>query len=53
METVIVNTKDKITASRFKPTNIQEHLIYSRAVEAVIWGMPAVQLLPDVRGRSE
>jgi hypothetical protein len=26
----------------FKPANIQEQLIYSRAIEAVIWGMPAV-----------
>ena len=28
--------------STFKPANIQEQLIYSRAIEAVIWGMPAV-----------
>ena len=26
----------------FKPANIQEHITFSRAVEAVIWGMPAV-----------
>lgn len=28
--------------STFLPANISEHLIYSRAMEAVIWGMPAV-----------
>jgi hypothetical protein len=26
----------------FKPANVQEQLIYSRALNAVIWGMPAV-----------
>jgi len=26
----------------FKPANIREQLIYSRALQAVIWGMPAV-----------
>jgi hypothetical protein len=28
--------------SVFKPANIQEQMIYSRAIEAVSWGMPAV-----------
>lgn len=31
-------TKD----SAFKPANLQEQLIFNRAIEAVIWGMPAV-----------
>jgi hypothetical protein len=26
----------------FKPANLQEQMIYNRAIEAVIWGMPAV-----------
>ena len=30
------------TANTFKPSNIQEQMMYSRAVEAVIWGMAAV-----------
>ncbi|MBO9203890.1 MULTISPECIES: hypothetical protein [Niastella] len=41
MGKVASTTKTKKDAS-FKPANIQEHLIFSRAVEAVIWGMPAV-----------
>src|SRR5579862_1827084 len=28
--------------SLFKPVDIQEEMIYSRAIEAVNWGMPAV-----------
>lgn len=28
--------------AEFKPANIKEQMIYSRAVEAMIWGMPAV-----------
>jgi len=28
--------------AEFKPANIKERMIYSRAVEAMIWGMPAV-----------
>jgi hypothetical protein len=30
------------TDSLFKPANVAEQLIYNRAIEAVIWGMPAV-----------
>lgn len=29
-------------ASAFKPLNLDEQLLYSRAVQAVIWGVPAV-----------
>ncbi|MDQ6470113.1 DUF1254 domain-containing protein [Flavobacterium sp. LHD-80] len=29
-------------SSDFKPANLDEQIIYNRAVEAVIWGMPAV-----------
>ncbi|MCD9573799.1 DUF1254 domain-containing protein [Flavobacterium soyae] len=28
--------------TQFKPANIEEQIVYNRAVEAVIWGMPAV-----------
>src|SRR6478736_2785177 len=37
------------TNSAFKPANIKEQMIYQRAVEAAIWGMPAVnyQLMYD------
>jgi hypothetical protein len=31
-----------MAASEFKPASIQEQIIYSRAVQTVIWGMPAV-----------
>jgi hypothetical protein len=34
------NVKD--TAANFEPANITEQIFYQRAVEAVIWGMPAV-----------
>ncbi|HEX6224475.1 MAG TPA: DUF1254 domain-containing protein [Chryseolinea sp.] len=30
------------TATTFKPANIKEQMIYQRALQAVIWGMPAV-----------
>jgi hypothetical protein len=39
-ETVVAEDTTKTTA--FKPANFEEQLIYNRAVEAVIWGMPAV-----------
>ena len=29
-------------STAFKPANIKEQMIYSRAIEAAIWGMPAV-----------
>jgi hypothetical protein len=32
--------------SNFTPYNINEQLIYSRAIEAVNWGMPAVNYEP-------
>lgn len=42
-------TKNETTTSAdttktvgFKPANFEEQLIYNRAIEAVIWGMPAV-----------
>jgi hypothetical protein len=31
-----------VSTTVFKPANIQEQMVYSRAIEAVIWGMPAV-----------
>lgn len=39
-ETTVVS--DTIKTSAFKPIDFEEQLIYNRAVEAVIWGMPAV-----------
>lgn len=33
---------DTIKTTTFKPADFEEQLIYNRAVEAVIWGMPAV-----------
>ena len=30
------------TATAFNPANIKEQMIYQRALQAVIWGMPAV-----------
>ena len=40
---------DTTTASSLTPTQLAERLLYRRAVEAVIWGMPAVnaQLMYD------
>ncbi|MXV53211.1 DUF1214 domain-containing protein [Pedobacter sp. HMF7647] len=35
------NTNDS-SATAFKPASIKEQLIYQRALQAVIWGMPAV-----------
>src|SRR5882672_8555857 len=31
-----------VDSATFKPANIQEQMVYSRAIEAVIWGMAAV-----------
>lgn len=39
-ETTVV--ADTTGTARFKPANFEEQLVYNRAVEAVIWGMPAV-----------
>lgn len=39
-ETVEVTDTTKVTA--FKPANLDEQIVYNRAIEAVIWGMPAV-----------
>lgn len=33
---------DKKQTGKFTPANMQEQIIYNRAIEAVIWGMPAV-----------
>ncbi|MFH6950056.1 DUF1254 domain-containing protein [Flavobacterium sp. FlaQc-51] len=33
---------DTIKTTVFKPVDFEEQLIYNRAIEAVIWGMPAV-----------
>ena len=43
------------TASSFVPADIREHLIYSRAIESVIWSMPAVnfQLLYESLVRAK
>jgi len=37
--TVVADTTGTAT---FKPVNFEEQLVYNRAIEAVIWGMPAV-----------
>ncbi|NEU09632.1 DUF1254 domain-containing protein [Flavihumibacter sp. R14] len=34
--------KNSNAASEFNPANINEHVIYGRAFNAVVWGMPAV-----------
>ena len=35
-------TSDSVNTSSFKPATIDEQVIYSRALNAVIWSMPAV-----------
>ena len=47
----------KSIASLFKPADLREHFLYSRAMEAVLWGMPVVHfdriyqaLVQDVNG---
>ncbi len=40
--TQTAGTDTTTSSAVFKPANIQEQVIYSRAMEAVIWGMPAV-----------
>ena len=37
-----MTTKNAKSDSTFIPANINEHLIYSRAIEAVNWGTPVV-----------
>jgi len=39
-ETIVI--ADTTGTATFKPANFEEQLVYNRAVEAVIWGMPAV-----------
>jgi hypothetical protein len=41
---VATSTSESATKARsaFTPANINQHLIYSRAFNAVVWGMPAV-----------
>ncbi|SHL39936.1 DUF1254 domain-containing protein [Flavobacterium saccharophilum] len=39
-ETNVVS--DTTGTAAFKPANFEEQIIYNRAIEAVIWGMPAV-----------
>jgi hypothetical protein len=41
---VATSTSESATKGRsaFTPANINQHLIYSRAFNAVVWGMPAV-----------
>ncbi|KAF2515896.1 DUF1254 domain-containing protein [Flavobacterium zhairuonense] len=35
-------TSEGAVSSDFKPANIEEQIIYNRAIEATIWGIPAV-----------
>lgn len=37
-----VNTTSIVAESKFQAANLEEQIVYNRAVEAVIWGMPAV-----------
>lgn len=39
-ETIIA--ADSTQKKKFQPVNLEEQLLYSRAVQSVIWGMPAV-----------
>ena len=41
-ETIHIDTADTTNVAVFKPANFEEQLVYNRAIEAVIWGMPAV-----------
>lgn len=38
----VQNSHDSAGSGKFAPGNVKEQAIYSRAVNAVIWGMPAV-----------
>ncbi|RZK68220.1 MAG: DUF1254 domain-containing protein [Pedobacter sp.] len=40
-ETIETTNSDRVSNS-FKPANLEEQLVYNRAIEAVIWAMPAV-----------
>ena len=50
---------DSKTESAFRPTELAEHTIDRRAIEAVIWGMPAVnaellfQAMADAKSRLQ
>ncbi|MEZ0129423.1 DUF1254 domain-containing protein [Flavobacterium sp. LBUM151] len=41
-ETVSTDSKDTTKLAVFKPADFEEQMVYNRAIEAVIWGMPAV-----------
>lgn len=41
-ETESTTSEKTVVKSGFSPENVYEQLVYSRAVNAVIWGMPAV-----------
>ncbi len=41
-DTTATNLATSTTDSVFKPANMHEQMVYSRAIEAVNWGMPAV-----------
>lgn len=41
-ETETTTSEKAVTKSTFSPENVNEQLVYSRAINAVIWGMPAV-----------
>lgn len=36
------NVSDSKESAKFEPANIEEQIVYNRAIEAVIWGIPAV-----------
>src|SRR6516225_12088431 len=44
---------DSTSSAVFKPANIKEQMVYQRAIEAAIWGMPAVnyQLMYDAMAK--
>ena len=50
---------DSKTESAFSPTELAERAIHRRAIEAVIWGMPAVnaellfQAMADAKSRLQ
>lgn len=41
-ESAAIEAKPLSETTSFKPANIKEQMVYSRAIEAVIWGLPAV-----------
>lgn len=52
-ETTVVS--DSTQSLQFKPANLEEQIVYNRAVEAVIWGIPAVnfELLNESLSKTE